>query len=295
VSTVLLIDGDVLCYLACPSRYNKNESVFFDENGNKIPKEFTKEEDTRYLKLCWKNAKNMVKSYMTLTFADDYLMAIKGDSNFRDEIYPDYKAHRKNKPSELRNEFVPILRDLLLAEEMAIAAEGREADDLLRIWHTEAIANGDTPIVASIDKDLRMIEGSHWHMKDNCLRNISKEEGLRLFYEQLLKGDPTDNIPGLPGVGPKRAEAILSCYNTEEEFRIAVIEAYKLVYEDDWRNYLLSNGKLLHIQRNYDDYFTLADWSITESTSVPLPKLSVTEPSCLPVPKLSAANFKPPV
>jgi 5'-3' exonuclease len=105
-----------------------------------------------------------------------------------------------------------------------------------------------------------MIPGRHYNFVKNQHINISYEEGIKRFYMQLLTGDSTDNIPGLPKVGPKTAEKILNRCDDEECYKEKVFEAYKSKYSDLDDVAILERvnliGKLLWIRRKEDE-----DWS----------------------------------
>ena len=94
------------------------------------------------------------------------------------------------------------------------------------------------------------------------LISVTEEEAMRNYYEQLLKGDPTDYIPGIPGIGDVKAKKMLAGCTTEEEFQMSVIGYYMNKYDQEWKEYLLANGKLLHIQKDPEDYFCLSKWKV---------------------------------
>jgi hypothetical protein len=196
-------------------------------------------------------------------------MAVKSSLNYRDIIYPDYKANRRNKPDTNYNYFVPIIRQMAIDEGLAIEAVGREADDMLRIWAVEAQKEGDEHIICSIDKDLKCIPGKYFNVKSNELQVIEPLEATRFYYEQLLKGDSTDNIPGIPKVGEVKAKKMLSSGCTEEDFRRLVAAAYYDYYDDAWKDYLLANGKMIYLQGHEDDYFEISSWGIEFASSTP--------------------------
>ena len=265
---IAIIDGDVLCYKACKPRWEKkarieNDMSFIslDDDGKRIPLEYTKEEDTKYLQDSWENFKKDLSMLLEGLYCEDYIMAVKGPGNYRNLMYPEYKLNRHADPNK-QNAFVPILRKLAAAEEYAIASDGREADDLIRIWANQARAAGIDYIICSIDKDLKCIPGKHWLMHKEILIEVSEEDAMRHYYEQLLKGDPTDNIPGVPRVGEVKATKLLADCTTEEEFQEVVVAQYIAAYEDEWSNYLLSNGKMIHLQEHPDDYFNFSKWPI---------------------------------
>lgn len=269
--TIAIIDGDVLCYQACRPRWEKKAKfengtakIMLDSDGKRIPLEWTKEEDRQYLEESWENFKIDLRLLLDTVYCEEYLMTVRGENNFRNYLYPEYKLNRHADPNK-QNHFVPILRKLAAAEDLAIEAHGREADDLMRIWAEQCKAHEIDYVICSIDKDLKCIPGKHWLMHHKKLIEVSPEEALRHYYEQLLKGDPTDNIPGVPRVGEVKASKILAPYNTEEEFQEQVVEQYLIAYgEEHWKDYLLSNGKMIHLQKHPDDYFTLENWPIVK-------------------------------
>jgi len=268
---MLLIDGDVLCYMACKARWepkvqkdeNGNSIIKLDENGKRIPLEYTKEEDTKYLRESLDNVRKDFYALLDKFYTNDFLMAVKGEGNFRELLYPEYKQNRHRDPDK-QNAFVPVLRKLLVHEDLALEATGREADDLLRIWANECIANGIDYIVVSIDKDLKCIPGRHYNLKKETEEDVSEEEAMRHYYEQLLKGDPTDNIPGIPRMGPVKAAKALKDCKTEIEFQDVVIEQYMIAYDDQWKEALLFNGKMIHLQNNINDYFGVSEWPLVK-------------------------------
>jgi 5'-3' exonuclease len=143
---------------------------------------------------------------------------------------------------------------------MAVPAHGKEADDLLRIWQTEAEANGEDYVICSIDKDLKCMPGRHLNIKKNVFSVVTPEEATRFYYEQILQGDPTDNIKGVPNIGPKKAKSFLERCNSESEFQSTVVSVYHAAFEDDWEKELKLNGSLIHLLRTEDDKFSIDSW-----------------------------------
>ena len=268
MSSIALIDGDVLAHIACKGRWEFLQKVRGINKGDprwtfKPPPEgfeFTEEEEQEYLEDSWGNFLVHVDTMLERLYLDktDYLMAVKGSSNYRDQVYSEYKAHRA---TENPNLFVPMIRDMAVSHGMAIHAENREADDYLRIWSIEARNNGLTSIICSVDKDLKCIPGKYYNVKTNELETITPEFALRFYYQQLLQGDATDNVPGIPGIGPKKAEGLLADFETEEEYQDIVCMAYEAAYGDEWESYLLLNGKMIYIQESLDSYFSIENWA----------------------------------
>jgi len=265
--TIALLDGDVIAYNACKNRFKTPDGFTLVTIDTET---FTPEQNEAYLEEAWITFQEMTNELIETCFADEYKMAVKGLNNFRDIIYPEYKANRKSNRDDFP--FVPILRQRAVDANMAIAADGMEADDLLRIWREEAILEGKDYIISSIDKDLQCIPGRHYLMHKNQFVTVSEEEALRFFYEQLLKGDPTDNIKGIPSIGPVKAKRILEKYSTEEEFQFTVVSCYQDFFGDDWLKELTLNGKLLYLRKTRDDEFSIANWP-----NVPYIKLEETE------------------
>lgn len=275
-----LIDGDVLAYQACENRFQKDASGNWTmTKEEKLNKEFTTLEDKIYLQRCWENFQESIVEVCNACFATEYLMAVKlggiephtglvdgtamYQNNFRDLMYPGYKANR-HKDIRMSNHFVPLIRQLAVLEDIAVESHGREADDLLGIWAEQARQAGDPFVIASIDKDLKTIHGNHYLIHKNELQHFDIHYSTRFFYEQLLKGDPTDNIPGIPRVGDVKATRALSNCRTEDEFQEKVVEMYMDAYGENWFDYLMSNGKMLYLQKHPTDYFTAYNWPIVQ-------------------------------
>lgn len=292
---IALIDGDVIAHIACKNRWERlqyyrgirrGDPRFTFKPSSDEEMVFSPAEGTRYINESWLNFKNHLKTLLDNLYLEknNYLMAVKADTNFRDDIYSAYKAHRR---TDNHNEFVSILRAKAVNEGYAIFAEGREADDYLRMWSIEAKQAGLEPVICSIDKDLKCIPGKHWDLKKNELIDVSEAEAMRFYFEQLLKGDPTDNVPGVGGVGPVRAAALLEDCETLEEYQETICMVYEAAYGEEWESYLLSNGKMIHIQQHENDHFTISDWAFTKEyrKRPKVVKQEETKPS-LPVPSL---------
>ena len=267
-----LIDGDVLAYQACRPRWEKKATVVegvsfiqLDDHGKRKPLEFTREEDRWYLEESWENFKRDLRVLLDTVFCDEFLMAVKGADNFRNVLWSDYKLNRHPDPNK-QNMFVPAIRKLAVIEGYAVAADGREADDLLRIWAEEARGAGDDYVVCTIDKDLKCIPGKYFNMgKGNrVIEEISEWDALKHYYAQLIAGDPTDYIPGIPGMAMVKANKAIAECQTEEDLQEVVVGLYIANFGDDWKQMLLSNGKMIHLQKTMDDYFVLSDWKIVK-------------------------------
>lgn len=110
--------------------------------------------------------------------------------------------------------------------------------------------------VVHLDKDINLVPGQHYNWELTRLGKvvrearhyfITEEEALRNFYTQLLTGDVTDNIKGVPGIGPKKAEKLLQNSSTEEEMFNVCRDAYSSIEEMEM------NAKCLWMWRKMND------------------------------------------
>ena len=137
---------------------------------------------------------------------------------FRNELYPDYKANRTAPPEDLIPQFGLIRQATRAFNLPCIEKEGFEADDLIATYARLAEeAGGDVTIVSS-DKDLMQLVTPSVSMYDSMKdKQISIPEVIekwgvppeKMIDLQSLTGDSTDNVPGIPGIGPKTAAQLL--------------------------------------------------------------------------------------
>ncbi|MDH3647810.1 MAG: DNA polymerase I [Gammaproteobacteria bacterium] len=137
---------------------------------------------------------------------------------FRDELYAEYKAHRPPMPDELRSQ-LPVLIDIVTALGLPLLRiPGVEADDVIGTLATQAKAAGMNTVVSTIDKDMAQLVDKGITLIDTMFDRVMDRErvnkkfgvepGQMIDYLALV-GDSSDNIPGVPGVGPKTASALL--------------------------------------------------------------------------------------
>ena len=272
----LIIDFDVLCYASIKKRPDPASAVAItsveDAPDNPYSTDgYTAEEDADWLKECWFNLLEKIEFLKEETFATEVVGYVKGDTNFRDVLFDRYKAKRGTQVSNARrNPFVQPLRDLLVQEGIGIKARNREADDEICIKAYECMRKGIPYVIASIDKDLRTIPGKHYLLHrmvqgskakiDRVLIDVEPFEANMAYYSQMITGDSTDKIPGIPGYGPAAAENIVGICETEEEMQQQVMYAYFGKFGNAWREQLNLNGGLLHLLRHEDDQFNVANW-----------------------------------
>lgn len=141
--------------------------------------------------------------------------------NFRHDIYPEYKAHRKPADSELVIQIEPLYEIIKASGVEFICTPGVEADDVIATLSRQADNNKINTVIASSDKDLMQLVGSNIRqldMKGNLLdyQGVVEKMGVppeRVMDLLALTGDSADNIPGVPSVGPKTAVKWLNLYD----------------------------------------------------------------------------------
>lgn len=272
-----LIDGDILVYeVAFAGQYKEEGSDevllhSFDYVANIL--------DEKIRQIC-----------DAVWATEEPIIYLTGDTNFRNDIAvtKPYKGNRKKeKPFHYKN-----LRAYMKHRYNVVLVEGIEADDAMCIEQTKRIKQLDT-VICSRDKDLRICEGMHfgWEtgvspqfgpkrvtylgeltfdMREKVDKNGSmveyvhavKGEGLKFFYAQLIMGDPTDNIPGLPKGGVATVKAVLENCETEEELFRGVKQLYERRFGDAWEENMLEQGRLLWMLREVNEDGSYKMWEI---------------------------------
>jgi hypothetical protein len=209
---------------------------------------FAAEEDP--IEYCLHSVKKMIESIVENTGADSYVCYFTGTGNYRVEaatIRP-YKGNRPNKkPSHYE-----AITTYILNHHNGEVVNGMEADDKLAIEHTKAPASS---IICTIDKDLDGVAGVHYNWKHNKLYYVSELDAMKWFYTQLLTGDTTDNIQGVPGIGKQKATTLITMAgDIEEDIYWDVLCAYSKKYERPMEA-LLENAKLLYMLREEDKHW----------------------------------------
>lgn len=155
---------------------------------------------------------------------------------FRNDLYDKYKAHRPPPPPELVPQF-PLVRAATRAFSVpCIEQQGLEADDIIACYAKAALAAGWQVTIVSSDKDLMQLIEPGLDMLDTMNnRRIGPDYVVEKFGvppEKLgdvlaLMGDSVDNVPGVPGVGPKTASQLIQQYGDLEAVLAAAPEIRK--------------------------------------------------------------------
>ena len=169
---------------------------------------------------------NMLDKYRRETDADH--MAVIFDASaqsFRNRIYTDYKANRREMPDDLRPQLEHVRRAAAAFDICQIEMPDFEADDLIATYARHAVDAGARVTILSSDKDLMQLVGDDVKMRDPMTdRPIGEAEVREKFgvgpdkviEVQALCGDSTDNVPGVPGIGVKTAAELINSYGDLE-------------------------------------------------------------------------------
>ncbi len=145
---------------------------------------------------------------------------------FRDELYPDYKANRPPMPPELREQVDPVHAVVTALGLPMLVVEGVEADDVIGTLAKQASAEGFDTLISSGDKDLTQLVDTQVTMINTMsdthfdIKGVEKKFGVapgHIIDYLALIGDSSDNIPGVPKVGPKTAVKWLQQYGSLDE------------------------------------------------------------------------------
>jgi 5'-3' exonuclease len=180
-------------------------------------------------------------------------VAVKGKGNFRYGIAEDYKGNRSKTPMDPK---VKERREAVTEyawETGCFKSDNCEADDVVSIWAQEAYEAGDHYVIAHIDKDIDMVPGWHYNFNKKETYFIDETQGHYKMCIQMLTGDSTDNIHGLKGIGPKKAEKILEGVPLEGMLE-AVADTWRSRYPREWQEKLETCWNLLYMRRDWDGF-----------------------------------------
>ena len=149
----------------------------------------------------------------------------KGRS-FRNELYAQYKANRPSMPDDLRVQIAPIHVIIRAMGLPLLIIEGVEADDVIGTLANEATRKKRRVVISTSDKDLAQLVSEHVTLVDTMTDTRLDRDGViakfgvppeRIIDYLALMGDTSDNIPGVPKVGPKTAAKWIAEYGALED------------------------------------------------------------------------------
>mgnify|MGYP003641895726 FL=1 len=226
-----IVDGDVLIYRACHRSIKDNLNIK-------------------------KTFDDIYEEVKINTACDEYSLHVSGGGNFRKELQQDflkYKGKRRDKPDNYLE-----CRNYVIEKYNPIMVTNYEADDTASIEAFKYIKKNQLYMLITVDKDWKTIGGLFYNLLYNNLSAVSTIDGIEFFHQQLLTGDAVDNIPGIEGVGPVKANKILQGKDLKGQFE-AVIKAYKTHYPDDFMSRLNVMGTMLYLIKDFKDH---SKWSI---------------------------------
>jgi DNA polymerase-1 len=179
----------------------------------------------------------------------------KSSKTFRNDLYDKYKAQRPPPPEDLVPQF-PMIRDATRAFSLpCIETEGLEADDIIACYSKAALAQGWEVTIVSSDKDLMQLIEPGLDMYDTMNnRRLGPEHVAEKFHgvtpAQLgdvlaLMGDSVDNVPGVPGVGPKTAAKLILEHGDLE----AVLAAAPTMKTGKLRDNLIEHAEMARLSK----------------------------------------------
>ena len=210
---VFLVDGSGFIFRAYFARARTADPVFQRKSDGMVTEVVTL-------------FSNMLDKYRRETDADH--MAVVFDASgqsFRNRIYSDYKANRREMPDDLRPQLEHVRRAAAAFDICQIEMPDFEADDLIATYARHAVEAGAEVTILSSDKDLMQLVDDKVKMRDPMTdRPIGEAEVREKFGVgpdkvidvQALCGDSTDNVPGVPGIGVKTAAELINTYGDLE-------------------------------------------------------------------------------
>lgn len=205
-----------------------------------------------------------VMGIFTAVDAKQYLGAL-GHVTFRSfryeiALYKPYKGTRREK-DEWVVRWEECIRLRLITEWHFVTVPFMEADDIISLAaHTTTCI----PIICSPDKDLWQIPGSHFDYKKGEFADVTKHQADYFFAYQMLVGDDSDNVAGLPGFGPKKAKEKLDAVDTSMDFyEKVVLNLYQKYFGDYYGNIIFEENKsVLGLLKEGHAYYNTTDWDI---------------------------------
>jgi DNA polymerase-1 len=205
--TLLLIDGDQYLYRACAAC---EKDVRWDEDNHVLT---SNEQEV------WDTVQGALKKVFDHFGVTEHVLAMGEGPYFRHKLDENYKSGRGRKPLAFYD-----IRERMREKYKVVTMAGIEADDIMGILSTKP--NDLDKIIVCIDKDMKQVPGKLW----NGVKffNISEVEADHWHLYQTLIGDKSDGYAGCPGIGPKKAEAILQGWPSSGlEAWKPVVEAYE--------------------------------------------------------------------
>jgi DNA polymerase-1 len=219
---VFLVDGSSFVYRAYFQSMNQDLKYNYRSDG--LPTGAIRLFATKIYQFIKEGAVGIKPTHLGIVFD-------KSEATFRNDLFPEYKATRREAPDDLKPQF-PLMRDTVRAFSLLpLDKAGYEADDLIATYAVEARDAGADVLIISSDKDLMQLVGPKVGFYDfesgakgkpgyRPERRIDEAGVIEYFGVppakvidvQALVGDTSDNVPGVPGIGIKTAAALIQEY-----------------------------------------------------------------------------------
>ena len=228
---VALLDSDFILYSAT---YNKEG------------------EEVKSFEKVIQDADNTILNLFNMTEATHYIGAFTIGRGFRYNIYPEYKANRKDKVKPL---YFKALREYLIEKWKFISHPDLESDDIVNICHKNMNVIDNELFMISPDKDVLNLEGKHFDAKNLKWREVISDEADEYFWKSMITGDATDAIKGVPKKGIKYAENLIEEDDFGTPFGALILNEYiKTFGEQQGIEEFYKNYKCLKILDKYEGF-----------------------------------------
>lgn len=239
---IALIDADSLIY-SCSYKRTPDESI--------------------------ENYHQRIDDIVETTEANKYALFLTIGKTFRHKVINSYKS---NRPRDWKTPVFYYLKHYILSQSGANYQEGVEADDLVSYWSRQL----ENAIVCSPDKDVIYSNKKCYNYNKNEIIVNSEEQIDKFFWKQMLMGDSSDNIAGIPGTGDKISDRILKKVETSLKLGKSDLNYRHIVLDKYIEHYGLSQGihkfninfRQLYLLKTDNDfinnYFSIPDLKVME-------------------------------
>ena len=236
---ILLVDADSLIFASCYRKRN-------------LPDDNPYHEDIKFASAKFDESLMRIVNDLEEIYDIDKVLIFSGSKgNFRKLITNRYKANRK------KNKLPPLLNDMhnwVKENHNAIYGYGIETDDMVaRYWYDLSKEFGRNEVmIVSIDKDYKQFPCLmyNYHYKHRVVYDITEEEAMYNFYEQMIIGDTADNVNYFKGKGRKFAQKYLEGCNTKYQYTKRLYELFIQVHKGKAKQRYVECYNLLKLRTN---------------------------------------------
>lgn len=207
-----------------------------------------------FCNMLWKLLTNARDTNVGVTPSHFAVIFDYSSKTFRKDLYDGYKANRSAPPEELVPQFGLIRQATRAFNLPCIETEGFEADDIIATYARAAEAIGADVTIISSDKDLMQLVTPNVHMYDSMkdkqigIPDVIEKWGVppeKMIDLQALVGDSIDNVPGIPGIGPKTAAQLLEEFGDLEQLLARAGEIKQVKRREN----IIANAELARLSR----------------------------------------------